>query len=205
MQMFKRHTKYCISAQRYEISGDFKFFFECFKKCGYFLTCLLIITFFKMKKFMFLSLTAIAICFMVIACNKEAAKTSTEVSTITSIEEEHPSTTNDANFRGCISVADACSNSTNNSNCVLFARCKVPSLPFGLSTYAAKKAIVNSTTASSGAVAIINVGNTVGHVAYVKSVSGTTIYIREANWCSGQVSDRSGTKTGLNIVGFYKP
>ncbi|MEY4905885.1 MAG: hypothetical protein RLZZ292_3700 [Bacteroidota bacterium] len=114
--------------------------------------------------------------------------------------------TEEANLRGtCDAVIDGCANATNNGNCVLFARCKVPSLPFGLTTYAQKKAIINTTIATAGSVAIINVGNTTGHVAYVKSVSGITIYLRESNWCGTKVTDRSGTATLLKIVGYFKP
>jgi hypothetical protein len=100
---------------------------------------------------------------------------------------------------------DGCSNSTNNYSCVLYARCKVGTLPYGLNTYAQKVAIINSYVAAAGNVAVINVGNAVGHVAYVKSVSGTTITIRESNWCSGKITERSGTKSALSITGYFKP
>jgi hypothetical protein len=106
----------------------------------------------------------------------------------------------------CSEVTDGCS-SGNLANCVKYARCKVSSLPYGLNTYQDKKNIVNTQTASAGSVAVINVGNTVGHVAYVQSISGSNVTIRETNWCTGatKATTRTGTKTALKIVGFYKP
>jgi hypothetical protein len=106
----------------------------------------------------------------------------------------------------CSQVTDACA-SGNLANCVKYARCKVSSLPYGLTTYQNKKDIVNTQTASVGSVAVINVGNSTGHVAYVQSVSSSDVTIRETNWCRGatKATTRTGTKTALKIVGFYKP
>jgi hypothetical protein len=98
----------------------------------------------------------------------------------------------------------ACASATNCDNCVYYARCRKPSLPYGLTSYSDKVAIINTQTASAGAVAIINTGSYYGHVAYVTSVSGSTINIAEGNWPSGSCGTRSGTKAGLNIAGFYK-
>lgn len=98
----------------------------------------------------------------------------------------------------------ACSSSTNCNNCVYYARCRKPSLPYGLNTYADKVAIINTQTASAGAVAIIKTSSSAGHVAYVTSVSGSTITIAEGNWPNGSCGTRSGTKAGLNITGFFK-
>jgi hypothetical protein len=111
-----------------------------------------------------------------------------------------------ADDRSCTSVSDACSNATNNVNCVLYTRCKIPSLPYGLTTYAQKVAIINTQTAGAGRAAIIKVnGSQYGHIAWVKSVSGSQITIRETNWCGAYVNERTGTKSGLKITGFYKP
>lgn len=98
----------------------------------------------------------------------------------------------------------ACSSATNCDNCVYYARCRKPSLPYGLNTYGDKLAIINTQTASAGAVAIIKTSSTAGHVAYVTSVSGSTINIAEGNWPNGSCGTRSGTKAGLNIAGFFK-
>ena len=98
----------------------------------------------------------------------------------------------------------ACSSATNCNNCVYYARCRKPSLPYGLNTYSDKVAIINTQTASAGAVAIIKTSSTAGHVAYVRSVSGSTISIAEGNWPNGSCGTRSGTKAGLNIAGFFK-
>lgn len=88
------------------------------------------------------------------------------------------------------------------SNCVDYARCRMPSLPHGLTSYADKRARINSQTARGGCVAVINTGSYYGHVAYVRSVSGSRIYIDEGNWPSGRCGQRSGTRAALNIAGF---
>lgn len=148
-------------------------------------------------KISLLSIVAFAAIFF-IACEKEKMAPA-EAETTQAAEEF---STDD---RACTTVTDACG-AGNYGNCVLYARCKVPSLPYGLSTYAAKVAIINTYSAAAGRVAIINVGNNVGHVAYVQSVSGTSITIRETNWCSTtKVSTRTGTASALKIVGYFKP
>ncbi|HEX8536668.1 MAG TPA: CHAP domain-containing protein [Cystobacter sp.] len=90
-------------------------------------------------------------------------------------------------------------------NCVLHARCLAPGLPFGLTYWTDKVAVINSSTARAGCVAMIPSSNSYGHAAYVSSVSGTTIRLNEANWQAGVCSSRSGTKAGLNIRGFWCP
>jgi hypothetical protein len=90
--------------------------------------------------------------------------------------------------------------------CVAYARCKVPSLPFGLFTYQDKLNIINSRTLQQGSIAIINTGNNVGHVAYVQYVhSNGEITISEANWIAGRCGTRRGTPARLNIVGYFRP
>ena len=98
----------------------------------------------------------------------------------------------------------ACSSATNCGNCVYYARCRKPSLPYGLNTYSDKVAIINTQTASAGAVAIIKTSSTAGHVAYVTSVSGSTFSIAEGNWPHGSCGTRSGPTAGLNIAGFFE-
>lgn len=90
-------------------------------------------------------------------------------------------------------------------DCVLHARCLAPKLPHGLFTWSDKVAIINSSTAHKGCVAIIPSSNPAGHVAYVSSVSGSTIHLNEANWTHGACTTRSGTKASLNIRGFWCP
>ena len=65
------------------------------------------------------------------------------------------------------------------NNCVMFARYKLPSLPYGLTSYQDKINIINSYTAIAGEVAITPGNSSYGHVAYVESVSGNTITIIE--------------------------
>lgn len=122
------------------------------------------------------------------------------------LELSEPNNPDSLDFRvACTTVTDACG-SGNFTNCVKYARCKQPKLPYNLFTYQDKLNIINTQTAKAGYVAIINVGNDVGHVAYVQSVKGTVITIRETNWCSTtKVSTRSNTKASLKIVGYFKP
>lgn len=91
------------------------------------------------------------------------------------------------------------------SNCVQYARCMQPALPFGLSTYKNKKDIVNRYTPSIGCVAIINTGDTTGHVAYVWKVAGSTVTIKEGNWPWGKCGERTNSPDTLGIVGYYCP
>jgi len=100
--------------------------------------------------------------------------------------------------------------------CTTYARSQVPSLPGNLYTYTQKKAIVNSHSCKAGSVAIINVNNSVGHVAVVESCdkSGSTqgIQIREANWKHNKITRRtsrtskiSKSESELNIYGYFRP
>ncbi len=90
-------------------------------------------------------------------------------------------------------------------NCVLHARCLAPRLPYNLTSWSNKVAVINSSTARKGCVAMIPSSNSYGHAAYVSSVSGSTIRLNEANWKAGTCSTRSGTKSSLNIRGFWCP
>ncbi|EYF07505.1 CHAP domain-containing protein [Chondromyces apiculatus] len=99
-------------------------------------------------------------------------------------------------------VAPACNQC---DNCVYYARCRQPALPYGLTSFQDKMNIVNTQTAKAGYVAIIQTSSSYGHVAYVTKVEGSKIFIAEGNWPNGQCGTRSGTKAALNIKGFFKP
>ena len=90
-------------------------------------------------------------------------------------------------------------------NCVLYARCRQPRLPYGLTSYADKVRQINRHTPHAGCVAVIKTTSYYGHVAYVNSVSGSTVHIDEANWSSGHCGTRAGTAAALNIAGYICP
>lgn len=98
------------------------------------------------------------------------------------------------------SIATACNQC---NNCVLYARCKQSALPFGLYTYKDKLDIINSSEPDVGCVAVINTGDSTGHVAYVEKVSKGIVSISEGNWPLGRCGSRSGSAKDLKIVGYY--
>lgn len=95
------------------------------------------------------------------------------------------------------------------SNCVYFARYMVPSLPMGLTTLADKKAIINSTKAVPGAIAISTMGNSYyGHVCYVEAVNGnqiTTLHGGMGSYYGNHIVRVTGTATETKIIGYYVP
>ena len=91
------------------------------------------------------------------------------------------------------------------TNCVLYARCRQPRLPYGLTSYADKVSHINQHTAHAGCVAVIKTSSYYGHVAYVNSVSGGLVHIDEGNWPSGHCGTRSGTASALHIAGYICP
>lgn len=91
------------------------------------------------------------------------------------------------------------------NNCVLYARCRQPRLPYGLTSYGDKVRAINSRTGRAGCVAVIKTSSSYGHVAYVNRVSGGTISIDEGNWPSGRCGRRSGTAASLHITGYICP
>lgn len=95
----------------------------------------------------------------------------------------------------------------NRYNCVLYARAQVPQLPFNLTSFAAKKKIINSTTSKIGSVAIMATGFPFGHVGVVvgRSEHGKYKTIREANYRWGKITERTGTTESLGIVGYFDP
>lgn len=101
-------------------------------------------------------------------------------------------------------------------NCVLWARERVRTLPYGLGTWSGKLAAVNSHEPRPGSVAMVKISNgkyrDIGHVAIIESVSGSSITILEANWYHGRVSRRTATgytlaeaAEMLQIQGYYRP
>ncbi|GMU10054.1 hypothetical protein [Corallococcus caeni] len=100
--------------------------------------------------------------------------------------------------------------------CVIYARCRTEhdsygiNLPYGLFSWADKKAIINSNHAHAGCVAMILGSNPAGHTAFVDSVntaaSPNRITLHESNWSSGSSCDaRTGTKAQLNITNYWCP
>lgn len=102
------------------------------------------------------------------------------------------------------SNVDECVTPHNCDECVFYARCRLPSLPYGLFTLADKQAIINWHTPEPGVVAIIDVGNDVGHVAYVEAVDGDILTLAESNWIPDTCGTRSGTEAALGIIGYFK-
>ena len=105
---------------------------------------------------------------------------------------------------------------THSDNCALFARDKVPTLPYGLDTWNGKLNAMNSNTPKVGSVAMIGFSSgaykDIGHAAVVESVSGNSITIIEANYTAGKLSRRTATGADLadaarqlGIAGYYQP
>ena len=93
----------------------------------------------------------------------------------------------------------------NRCNCVLWARNKVPKLPFGLWTIGDKKKIINSHKAKIGRVAIMNVGWPWGHVGVVVGKGSNQIVIQEANFKTCKITERQGTEKEIKILGYFNP
>lgn len=104
----------------------------------------------------------------------------------------------------------------NQDNCVLFARSRVPTLPFGLESWQSKLNIRNSRAPRPGSVAIIQITSgrfaENGHVAVVESVTENSITIVEANWGGAGIQRRRMVGTSLadaerrlRISGYFQP
>lgn len=91
------------------------------------------------------------------------------------------------------------------SNCVKYARCRQPRLPYGLTYWREKVARINSQTPRRGCVAVIKTSSVYGHLAYVNGVSGGRISIDEGNWPNGRCGQRSGAPAALNVRGYICP
>jgi hypothetical protein len=94
-------------------------------------------------------------------------------------------------------------------NCVLYARCRVPSLPYGLHTTQDKRRIINSNSPRVGSVAIhsYNHVSVVTRVETIRRLNGvsTIVTINEANYVSCRITTRRGTPAELGIVGYFRP
>lgn len=102
-------------------------------------------------------------------------------------------------------MGDTSASACNACNCVLWVRCaKAPWLPYGLTTLDDKRRAINSYTAGTGKVAVHNISYPYGHVSYITGVSGSRIYIQEANYRACRVTTRSGTQSDLKIIGYIK-
>ena len=90
-------------------------------------------------------------------------------------------------------------------NCVLWARKKVPSLPYGLWTFEDKKKIETNARPRVGDIAVVRTNQTWGHVAVVTYVGKMHITIQEANFYFGKVTERHNTAQLLRIHGYFHP
>lgn len=101
--------------------------------------------------------------------------------------------------------------------CVLYARSKLSTLPYGLTSYDDKVRIVNNSKPLVGAVAIIDMGNSTGHVAYVERAvapyrgAPAELEVSESNYISGKVTTRTAyantlaeAQSLLRITGYFK-
>lgn len=108
-------------------------------------------------------------------------------------------------------ATDTCDTPTNRCNCVFYARCRVPKLPYGMTTYSEKVSKINSSIPTVGSVAIMNIYPPYGHVAVVTAVNRnaagniTTISVREANYQACKVSNRTATPASMKVVGYFRP
>jgi len=93
----------------------------------------------------------------------------------------------------------------NKCNCVLYARSRVPQLPFELFTMADKKKIVNQQNPKINDVAIMNIGLPAGHVGIVVFVGRTHLTIQEANYKTCKITERHDTPVAFRIIGYYRP
>lgn len=100
----------------------------------------------------------------------------------------------------------AVQNGENGDNCVFFARSIVPELPYGLTYFFAKKRIINKLTPEPGAIAVIDTGDEIGHLAVIESFTNKgEIRLTDANWVKDKVTMRSGTEKELKIIGYFDP
>ena len=90
-------------------------------------------------------------------------------------------------------------------NCVLFARSRQPRLPYGLTYWSSKVNVINTQTPRAGCVAMIYTGSSYGHVAYVRSVTSTSVSLAEANWVHGACTSRTVARSYSRIRGYFCP
>jgi hypothetical protein len=110
-------------------------------------------------------------------------------------------------------VFNACTTAANASNCVAYVRCLAPWLPkIDLTTFVAKKSLINSSVPSVGEVVVIQVSGQYainGHLGYITAVNHdargqvTTITISESHYVYAAGFDmRTDTPQNLHAVGF---
>jgi hypothetical protein len=110
-------------------------------------------------------------------------------------------------------VMNSCTTGSNGTNCVAYVRCLAPWLPkIDLTTFVAKKSLINSSVPSVGAVAVIQVSGQFavnGHLAYITGVNYnakgqvTTITITESHYLYTNGYDiRTDTPANLHVVGY---
>jgi hypothetical protein len=110
-------------------------------------------------------------------------------------------------------IYNACTTSANASNCVKYVRCLAPWLPsIDLTTFVAKKSLINSSVPVVGAVAVIQVSGQFainGHLAYVTAVNRdargqiSTITISESHYVYTAGFDmRTDAPQSLHVVGY---
>lgn len=106
-----------------------------------------------------------------------------------------------------------CDDTTVQGNCVLYARSQVSSLPTGLTTYQAKKNIVNHRFPTVGSVAVMPAPGSLakyGHVSVVRNVKvrsdgGVEISVQESNYGDCAISRRTVTPESRTIDGYFDP
>lgn len=110
-------------------------------------------------------------------------------------------------------VINSCTTGSNGTNCVAYVRCLAPWLPkIDLTTFVAKKSLINSSVPSVGAVGVIQVSGQFavnGHLAYITGVNYnakgqiTTITIAESHYLYANGYDiRTDTPANLHVVGY---
>lgn len=110
-------------------------------------------------------------------------------------------------------IYNACTTSANASNCVAYVRCLAPWLPsIDLTTFVAKKSLINSSVPAVGSVAVIQVSGQFainGHLAYVTAINRdargqiSTITISESHYVYTAGFDmRTDTPQNLHVVGY---
>jgi len=106
-----------------------------------------------------------------------------------------------------------CDDSTVQGNCVLYARSQVRSLPSGLTTYQAKKNIINHRFPTVGSVAVMPAPGSLakyGHVSVVRNVKlrsdgGIELTVQESNYGDCAISTRTVTPESRSIDGYFDP
>ena len=110
-------------------------------------------------------------------------------------------------------IVNACTTAANAGNCVKYVRCLAPWLSStDLTTFVAKKSLINSALPAVGAVAVIQVSGQFainGHLAYITAVNKdargqvTTITISESHYIYSAGFDmRTDSPQNLHVVGY---